>query len=336
MKLRKLPRLPGLRLGIGLTNPDVLLADPLNGLIGELQKRTLMAAELVRGAWADLAKQEQVHRSGAYIDGIRANGRVEIVSASVDPGAGVAEVVVDITNTAKHAHVVEVGHAAYSLPAKIDWSSTTGSIKRSKDGKPYLHIPFRHFAYATPGARAKAGHQRSTVAAMMPEAIYNQAKALARTLPQRVGPVYDASGQFVQRDRYTVHRTAIGQRRSLQHDVDLPLDRPRDILMQLSARTGDATLFAEVRRIERSISGAGFNPSWGASKFSGMIKSGPAGHTTYHTFRTITPWSEGFRIPAVPGKYIVARLAKSITTGALKDILIDVITNGGKRRGRAA
>jgi hypothetical protein len=330
MKLRRLPRLPGLRLGVGLTNPDVLAADPLDGLIGELQKRTLLAAELVRAAWADLAKQEQVHRSGAYIDGIRAAGRVEVVSASVETGAGVAEVVVDITNTAKHAHVVEVGHAAYSLPQKINWGSTTGSIKRSKDGKPYLHIPFRHFAYAAPGERAKSGHQRSTVAAMMPQAIYNQAKALARTLPQRVGPVYDASGRFVARDRYVVQRTTLGQPSRLRHDAHVGATAP------LSKRAGDAGLDVEVRRAARSMGQGLSNPAWQSSKFSGMIKSGPAGHTTYHTIRTITPWSEGFRIPAVPGKYIVARLAKSITTGALKEILMDVIATGGKRRGKAA
>lgn len=324
MKLRALPRLPGLRLGVGLTNPDVLLVDPLNGLIGELQKRTLIAAELVRSAWADLAKQEQVHRSGAYIDGIRTNGRVTIVSASVDPEASLAEVVVDITNTAKHAHVVEVGHAAYSLPAKINWASTTGSIKRTKDGKPYLHIPFRHFAYASPGERAKAGHQRSTVAAMMPEVIYRQAKALARTLPQRVGPVYDAAGRFQQRDRYVVQRTSMGQLARLRHTAGI------GTTAALSQRAGDAGLDVDVRRAARQVAPGLSNPAWQTSKFHGLFKSGPAGHTTYHTIRTITPWSEGFRIPAVPGKYIVARLAKSITTGALKDILIDVITSGTK------
>lgn len=323
----RLRRMPALRLSLGVANPGVFAQDPLEGMRQQLEARAMVAAELIRGAWADLAKQEGVHRTGAYIAGIRANGRIDLVSSRKGDNLPVVEVVVDITNTAPHAHLVEVGHAAFSLPDKVNWGNNKGSIKRSKDGVPYLHIPFRHFAYASPSERMKHGHQPHVIAAMMPESIYKQSKGLARTIPMRAGPVYSQAGQFLARDAYSVQGRA-GQPSRLQHVADI------GSRMTLSSRLADQHHIVDVRRGATAVSPGLSNPAWQGSKFSGMIKSGPERHTTYLTIRTLTPFSAGFRIPAVPGKYIVARLAKSIVSGMLKPIILDILT--GKSRARAA
>ncbi len=322
-----MPPSPRVKILLDLDFTD-MLRDPVEDIRANLRRNVLYAAEIVRGAWVEMARGMNIHRSGDYVDGIRSEGRVEVVSDTGVTTDGVIELVVDITNTSKHAHLVEVGHAPFSLVEAIDWEAGSPSMKRDAFGRPYLHIPFRHFAYATPGERESKGYQQSTTAAMMPESVYDKAKQLAQTVPRRVGPVVDKSGQFLARDRYGIVRSKDHQPSRLAHSAS-PGAR-----QALSARTGDANNIVDVRR-GATLQGVDrngkilINPGWQNSKFHGMFKSpqGKSGNT-YTTIRTITPKSKGWKIPAMMGRRVVARLAADIDTGALGGVLAKALQNG--------
>lgn len=277
-----------------------LTADPLGGLRAGFVANVLATAELVRGAWVDLASEMQVRETGDYIDGIRVNGRIDLVSNTFvgDAESGTLEVVVDITNTSQHAHVVEVGHGPYAMPDVVDWSK---SKHRSKGGTPYISVPFRHGAFVKPADRTKKGFTTASSARMMPEGIYNQAKRLAsRDAPRAGAPT------------------------RLSHRAAAPT-------MPLSSYPWDAKRSADVQRAPRLVgynqqSGVMINPSWKSSKFSGMFKVGAKGHTRYLTIRRMTPYSTGWRIPAVSGKRIVARLARNLQSGALGRAAFELLT----------
>lgn len=76
----------------------------------------------------------------------------------------------------------------------------------------------------------------------------------------------------------------------------------------------------EFRRSARGIAGRvngerAMNPTWKVSKYANLVRRGAEGHTRYMTFRTITPDSDGWHIPAQPGRGVARQVAFAVTHG---------------------
>ncbi len=299
--------LPVLNFELTMNRADALAGADAAGVLRALNAGALFAGQWVQGTWVRVAQGLDVRGSGAYIRGIQDEGRVEVVSENhirhtpydggADVGPDVIEVIVAVTNTAPHASLVEEGHSAYHLPDKINWGRMNGRIKRTKDGRPYLHIPFRHGAYADEGKRESQGLTTATIKAMMPNEVYQKAKRLTFTQRLGVGPVRTPTGQWVAADRYKW-----GTR------LDRSGTRPVFIMGGGEAAHEE---HRGARQVGRDGNGAPMvNPEWGSSKFHGMFKTGSKGHAQYMTIRTITPNSPGWNIPARQGLYIAARVGR--------------------------
>lgn len=278
-------------------------------LVAALRRGALYAGEWVRGTWVEVASTLNVRASGEYLRGIESAGTVRIASERLEAEGAVLEIVVEVTNNARHASFVEEGHGAFHLPDHINWSAAGGRIKRTKAGVPYIHVPFRHRAYAAAGTRERQGMTPATTRSMMPQEVYQRAKALTYTRKLGVGPIRREGGQWVAADRY-----AWGRR------LDRSGTRPQFNMGGPGVGGGGPGEpgFEEhrgVRLIGRDRNGSPLiNPAWGGSKFHGMFKSGAPGHSQYMTIRTLTRDSPGWNIPAVAGLYIGAKVAANAGT----------------------
>lgn len=281
----------------------------LAGMEGErvhaaLRSAALMAGQWIRGVWTRVAQGVDARRTGAYIRGIQDEGIVRIVSSG-ENHAEEFEVVVEVVNTAPHASLVEEGHGAFHLPSVIDWGATNGRVKRTAGGKPYIHIPFRHRAYADAAAREEQGLTSATRRAMMPEHIYASAKRLTFTQSLGVGPIHSSSGQFIQADRYKWGRR-----------LDRSGTTPQFIMGGPGVGAGGPgepgyEEHRSARVVGRDANGNPLlNPAWQSSKFHGMFRSGSRGHASYMTIRTVTPDSKGWNIPAQHGLFIAEKVAR--------------------------
>lgn len=320
-RLPRIPiRVPRLSTRITLQGAAAFGSPDEGALYDALQRGAMRAAQLVRGTWVTVAKGMGIDRTGDYIDGIKDRARVEVLEEARGANLGGYRIVIGITNTSKHAMLVEEGHAAFSLPDAIQWGKGSPRMKRvmkgPNRGMPYLTIPFRHYAYASPSKREEGGYKPHVVAQMLPSSIHKLAQSLERTLPEGAGPQYKGK-QFLAADRY---RGEHGDRWGgvLVHDA------PVGSTMQLAARGADAKRHAEVRRDERvvgvdKLGNTLTNPAWKTSKFQGLSRMNASGHTQYMTFRIITPKSKGWRIPAMQGKFVMARIVHSMNGGALRE-----------------
>lgn len=304
---------PPVTFALELDHPEALADIEYDRLVGALRAGALYAGQWIQGTWTRVAQGLDVRGSGAYIRGIQSEGIVRIVSENVTEGEGRTdlEIIVEVTNTAPHASIIEEGFGAYHLPDKINWASTSGRIKRTKDGKAYIHVPFRHRAYADAEAREASGMTTASIKAMMPEEIYRKAKALTYTQKLGVGPVRTSSGQWVAADRYKW-----GTR----------LDRSGTRPMFVFGPPGGEAGYEEhrgARQVGRDGNGNPLiNPEWGSSKFHGMFKAGTTGHSQYMTIRTMTQDSPGWNIPARQGLYIAARVARAAeASDELRDLV---------------
>ena len=316
--------LPPLHFHFDVSDPAVLQVDPQHGL-HMLRLVALAAAEHAKGVWILVSQRMKIRATGAYIRGIEGAAVVVEKAGAIAPGTTSWEMVVSITNNAPHARLVEEGHAAFHLPSVIDWGKTSGSIKRSKKGTPYLHIPFQHRAFARaatdeelarPGGpptntREGAGLTGSTIRKMMPEHVYKSAKRLHYVTPKRVGPIRHG-GQLVARDRYNWPKGRHGR-------LDRGNTRPQ---IQLgTGDTGDRGQHNIGWEEHRSARVAGrdrdgnamVNPAWKSSKFHGMFKGGKKGHTQYTTIRVVTPTSPGWNIPAQEGRHVLRRVTSYLS-----------------------
>lgn len=280
---------------------------PADELPARLQRAALEAGNYAKAAWHATANLLGAHDKGGYVNGIQAAAIIiekeQVITDS--EGHDYYEVVVVMRNTAPHAAIVEDGHSAYHLPSRIDWTRTDGRIKRTAKGKPYLHIPFRHFAPTTPDQ----GPTMQAIRHQMPDHIYNEAKQLRRRERLTVGPVYNEKGQFVAADRYKW--TGTGAHRIRRGDVPTGFS------------VGPNGVALEERRSERQVGrtpglrskGGGramVNPEWQTSKYEGLMKTGPKGHTEYLTVRTLTPETRGWHIPARQGLGIARAVASEL------------------------
>lgn len=283
-----------------------------------------LAGEFIRGVWLQVAGAMDIRGgfSGAgattYLQGIR-SAVVSIESETI--GTNHAEIVIVLQNTSPHAGLVEEGHAAFSLVRAIDWGSTTGRIKRGKNG-PYLHIPFRHTTYQSPAQADDSGMTYASRKAMMPRDVTLAARKLAATIRHNAGPVYrhqvtmvngvaHASRQFVQADRYTwgdrLRRPGSTAIAVAPAGVD---HTGRPFAVALQERRG-------ARNVGRDASGRMLkNPAWQTGRFDNLFRtSQPGGGSTYMTIRTITPNSRGWNIPAMVGRHVAKRVATALQSG---------------------
>lgn len=246
----------------------------------------LTIANNLRDAWVMLAQRAGVRNSGAYIAGLRSDAAVRVVQPATLTGAMI-EAVVEVEATAPHSHIVEDGHVAFHMPSKVNWSGPR--VKVSRGGVRYLHIPFRHRAAASEAEMARGGYTTEARKAMMPAEVYKDAAKLARTIALKVGPIRSKDGQFKQADRYQWGDRLKGVSRA----------------NWLAGSSG----MVENRRGERMIARGMINPAWSASKFEGMFKSGPKGHSEYVTIRTMTENSAGWHIPAQHGHGLARKIS---------------------------
>lgn len=300
---------PPIQVTVELDRPENLADVELDAVKAALRRGAMIAAQWVRGTWTEVAQGLNVRNTGAYLRGIRDDARVEVVSEALQEGrdgAANLEIVVEVTNTAPHASIVEEGHGAFRLPDVINWAGKGGRVKRTKTGLPYLHIPFRSRAFASASAREAGGYTTATIKAMMPAEVYAAAKRLTYTKKLGVGPIRAENGQWVAADRYKW-----GTR------LDRGGTRPAFIMGGPGVGAGGPGEpgFEEhrgARMVGRDGNGAPLiNPAWQTSKFHGMFKGGGKGHTEYMTIRTITPLSPGWNIPAQQGLFIAARVARA-------------------------
>lgn len=326
-----------------------------------LRRSAFLGAEFMRAIWQRVAGAMDIRGSfgggqASYVQGIRAAQ----VTVEEEANAGdTFSIRLALQNASPHAEFVENGHGAFSLPRAIRWGETRGSIKRGPNG-PYLHIPFRHFAFASAAEQESKGYTRHASENMMPRDVSAAAAQLTRRLRTNNGPVYrdmtvhdvtvggargtffdghrgllTPSGgraqQFVAADRYTWDRAvrATESRRLTRNSV------PGLLQMGAGGVVNDEQRGATF--VGRGRGGPLSNPAWQTSKFEGLFKSGPKGHTSYMTIRTITPHSLGWNIPAQAGRHVARRVAHELTYGqtreALEKIVIDpflaALLNGG-------
>jgi len=257
----------------------------------------------IQQLWVAVAQRRDVNRTGAYLDGIKREGAITI-SMTGDEHRLSGEVTV--TNDAPHARFVEDGHGAYHLPDRINWAGAKVKIS-SKTGRRYMHIPFRHFAYAKPKKATDSGLSTHTIKQMMPPTVYNRAEQLKASTQLLQGPQYDTKGRYHAADKYEwgdrLHVSG-----SEGFKVDPKVSQPFE--HQRSAHT-----VPNVRMSDGSI-GQRTNPAWQAPKHEGMFRTPrqPGGGSRYYTIRTITQDSPGWNIPARAGKHIAADVATILRT----------------------
>lgn len=297
-----LPRVPRLLSQVSVA-ADPLPRPTADGNVPAALKVAVRNAVLfARALWLQRAQDYGVRRTGQYLSGIQ-NATIRTVTEQ--ESADGLELCYEIVNTAPHAHLVEDGHRAFNLPSAIRWNSGSGRIKRGKRG-PYLHIPFQHAAYQSAEKREQSGMTVGTLKTMLPEDIYRRARSLKPTVAHRTGPIYKLAdggtrSQFVAADRYDKGGRLVDK-----------TPGPRFV---------GGTETVDVWRSERTVQGRDkrgrrlTNPAWATSRFQGLMKSGPKGHSQYLTIRTITPNSRGWNIPAQQGLGIARQVAGALNGG---------------------
>lgn len=288
------------------------------------------AATFAKALWYQRAQDLRIRASGAYLQGIQ-DAAVRVVSDKRN-GANI-ELVFEIVNSAPHAAIVEHGHPAFSLPESIDWNSFNGSIKRAKDGTPYLNIPFTHAAYASAAQRQRQGLTVATVKRMLPEDVYREALSLAPTTRLGTGPVsriYEGAvkptgamghgmGRFVQPTGNGGYRFVTQHMRRDTYTRGGRLDVGGVGPQTRMSPSGENV---EWWRGARAVTGRArggaklMNPAWKGSKFGGLFRSTVAGGgSRYMTIRTVTPHSEGWNIPAQQGLGVARQVAGALNGG---------------------
>lgn len=310
--------IPALTIDIEIQSDATQITDEARRAVGlALELAAFKSAQLVKATWIGVAKAHGLSAKGDYIDGIDANGRIDVDARTTDPNADYYEAAITITNTSKHASIIEDGHGAFSLPQAIRWGQTPRQ-KRFKNGTPYIVVPFRHGAFRTPDEQERGGVTGMSLRRMMPSSIYSQAKNLAPTSRENAGVQRTADGQFIAADRYRwggrlKDTRAVGESAQIygtakQRARATEMGREQTVI----ARRGPTSVGVDHDGNELS------NPAWTASRWSGMVRTtGGKGHTEYMTFRIITPKSKGWRIPARAGLKIAQRVLADVESGAL-------------------
>ena len=136
------------------------------------------AAIAVQQRWRSVAADAFQRSTGTYLRGIDKGYRYPYKN---DPYTSA------VINLVKHARYIEDGTSPHDLKSALH---TSHQVRRSKDGKLYLIIPFRHGTPRMATGEAGRGSQRATLHSM-PMSTYQRAKELA--LSRRVGGYVEPS-----------------------------------------------------------------------------------------------------------------------------------------------
>ena len=194
----------------------------------------------------------------------------------------------------KYAREIDDGRPARDLKKYLDTSS---KVRRTKDGRRFLIIPFRH---NTPGNDAHAP--------AMPPEVYDAAKLLkASTIAgqgqRRAGEVTSVHPRWGTQVLGKKHQTLFLMDRSTRQHVMVP----RNIYQWGERLAG----------LPKSL-----------SRYEGMVKTGSAKHTQYMTFRIMMEGSKGWIIPPQPGQKIVAGVVERMQPLAER-VFAEALKRGG-------
>lgn len=186
-----------------------------------------------------------------------------------------------------YAEAIETGSPARDLKKMLDSSL---KVRRTKDGKRYLIIPFR---WGTPGTIGFGNN-------VMPQAVHDffKPQSVARSRIISLGRRESGTGAYDLKTRQTIlvpqRNYAWGARLTAQH---------------LGAM---------------GIGGQAAKHMAGMTNFRKKDARGGAAHSQYLTFRVMTEDSPGWQAPAIPGKYpakITAEKIKGIAEQAFKQAM---------------
>lgn len=194
----------------------------------------------------------------------------------------------------KYAREIDDGRPARDLKKYLD---TSQKVRRTKDGRRFLIIPFRH---GTPGSTAHAP--------AMPAEVYDAAKLLKSS--KIVGQGQRAAGEVT-----SLHPVWGTQPLGKKKQTPFLFDRatrqhvivPRNIYQWGERLAG----------LPKSL-----------SRYEGMVKTGSAKHTQYMTFRIMMEGSKGWIIPPQPGQKIVAGVVERMQPLAER-VFAEALKRGG-------
>lgn len=194
----------------------------------------------------------------------------------------------------KYAREIDDGRPARDLKKYLD---TSQKVRRTKDGRRFLIIPFRH---GTPGSTAHAP--------AMPTEVYDAAKLLKSS--KIVGQGQRAAGEVT-----SLHPVWGAQPLGKKKQTPFLFDRatrqhvmvPRNIYQWGERLAG----------LPKSL-----------SRYEGMVKTGSAKHTQYMTFRIMMEGSKGWIIPPQPGQKIVAGVVERMQPLAER-VFAEALKRGG-------
>lgn len=190
----------------------------------------------------------------------------------------------------KYASDIETGRPPRDLKKMLD---TSTKVRRTKDGRRFLVIPFRH---NTPGNEAHAP--------AMPQHVYNQASQLSASSVVSTG--LRRSGEI------TSAHVGLGMR---------PLGEKRQRRSPYLSSIADKGPAMVTKRNyqwgERLGAGSmGPNPKGKVDRYAGMVRfdtsAGGKRHSTFLTFRMMMEGSNGWIVPAKPGLYLVKQVVDDL------------------------
>lgn len=183
----------------------------------------------------------------------------------------------------QHAAEIETGRQPRDLKKMLD---TSEKVRRSKDGRRFLIIPFRH---NIPGQDASAPS--------MPMEVYAQAFDLA---PSRVvGQVMRRAGEIVSM-RPGRGMVALGEKRQRRNPYLSGIGTRGPVMVTRRAyEWGDRLQAGQV-----------------GSRYAGMVRfdtsAGGKRYSTYMTFRVMAEGQTGWIVPAKPGLYLVKKVTEDL------------------------
>ncbi len=167
----------------------------------------------------------------------------------------------EVASNAPYAGAIEYGTAAYDLKQIL---ATSAKVRRTKDGRRYLIIPFRH------GTGTGSGQGISFGSNVLTPQEYALARKVLRAAPS--------------------HITGIGQRPSGNY--------PGRMVPQLQYHWGGRLTREHLQ--QAGLAPARVRRLQGMVRFD---KPGGGGHSQYLTFRTMIEGSSGWLRPAQPGRF---------------------------------
>jgi hypothetical protein len=234
---------------------------------------------------AEVLRQEWVSFARKYADTGRYAESIKVLDIEHGPDGFKAI----LEAQSPYSLPLEDGRVSFNMAERINWGASSG-VRVTKEGKQYMIIPFRHAAYVSDEQQGKQGISATALRNMMPESIHNLAQKLERS--------YFHGGN---RTYVTYQGPASDLKRNRTQNIEGKWQEERDY------------------RWAKPLTG----PEVSGTKLNRMYKFGKPRHTSYMTFRTITPGSNWI-IPAFPGHHM-AEQAADAAADRIADIIADAV-----------